>query len=102
MYSYNERIKELRKKLGKTQSQMAEEIGVSVDLISKIEQGQRSLSMSMLVLLAEYFDVSTDYILKGADTDFLIELGDLFSYIPDSDKPKVKKIIKSILVNWFD
>lgn len=57
------RIKELRKSRGMNQEALASYMGVSQQTISKIERNTDSLSMDILIRLAEYFNVTTDYLL---------------------------------------
>ena len=57
------RLKELRKANGLTQDQLAEVFNMSTRAISTWETGERSPTIEMLVRLADYFDVSTDYLL---------------------------------------
>ncbi len=56
-------IKTLRKQKGKTQERFAEDIGVSIQTVSRWEHGQNYPDISMLPVLADYFEVSTDYLL---------------------------------------
>lgn len=58
------RIAELRKKLGLTQTRLGEEIGVSQQTISKYENGNENISGDMLLLLSKFFKVPIDYILR--------------------------------------
>lgn len=62
-----ERLKELRqdKKIG--QVELASGIGVSKGVISFWENGLREPTMSSLIALAEFFDVSIDYLVGIKD-----------------------------------
>lgn len=59
-----DKIIHLRKKEGWSQEQLAEKVGVSRQSISKWEGAQSIPDMNKLLILAEIFDVSTDYLLK--------------------------------------
>lgn len=59
------RIAALRRKRGLSQTQLAQAVGVSPSAIGMYEQGRREPSAALLVALAHYFDVSTDYLLTG-------------------------------------
>ena len=61
------RIRELRKKRRLKQSEVGEAVGLSQKAISTIEGGQRTTSLGKLVLLAKFFNVSTDYLLGLKD-----------------------------------
>lgn len=62
-----DRIKALRKKKGITQTQLGEVLGVGQKSISMIEKGMCNPTTQQLVALSNYFEVSTDYILKGEE-----------------------------------
>ena len=51
------RIAELRKKLGLTQTRLGEEIGVSQQTISKYENGDENIPGDMLLALSKFFRV---------------------------------------------
>lgn len=56
-------IRKLRRKLGLTQKELGEQIGVSQQVISRMECERESISVDVLLRLASYFEVSTDRIL---------------------------------------
>lgn len=63
--SIAERIQQLRKAKGLSQEQLANEIGVSRQAVSKWESQQSLPDLDKIIILSEYFDVSTDYLLMG-------------------------------------
>ena len=68
MENVGERIKMLRKKLGLTQSELAQKLGLEWAAISKYETNRVPLTQDSLLRLAEVFNVTTDYILTGKHT----------------------------------
>lgn len=64
---FKERLSQLRKQAGLNQKQLAEKIGLSTNAISMMETGNRETTFKRLVLLAEFFHVSTDYLLGITD-----------------------------------
>lgn len=60
-----DRIQQLRKRKGISQEELADRIGVSRQAVSKWESGQTSPDLEKIVLLSEFFEVTTDYLLKG-------------------------------------
>ena len=60
---FSQRIYELRKQRGLSQKELGEAVGLSHKAISTIESGSRSTTVEKLVLLADFFGVSTDYLL---------------------------------------
>lgn len=63
------RIKELRKKRGINQTELAKAVNSSTTVISMIESNKGNPTVEVLNALSEYFDVSTDFILKGKETE---------------------------------
>ena len=59
----NMRLKELRESKGLTQKQVADVIGYSVLSYARYEKGEREPDIATLKTLADYFDVSVDYII---------------------------------------
>lgn len=62
-----DRIQALRKTKGISQEQLADEIGVSRQAVSKWESEQALPDLDKVILLGDYFGVSTDYLLKGIE-----------------------------------
>ena len=62
-----ERIHILRRRRKITQKELGEVIGVTAKSISTIESGLKSTTIENLVLLATFFNVSTDYLVGLKD-----------------------------------
>ena len=61
------RLKELRKSKGYTQIALQMKTGIEQALLSKFENGDRVPPTETLVRLADFYDVSIDYILCRTD-----------------------------------
>lgn len=61
------RIKELRQEKGLKQAEMAEFLGYILRHYQKVERGEINIPSLTLVKLADYFEVSTDYLLGRSD-----------------------------------
>ena len=61
------RLKELRVKKEKTQLQVQMETGIEQALLSKYENGVRVPPTETLMILADYYGVSMDYIMGRTD-----------------------------------
>ena len=57
------RLKELREDLDIKQKEIADYLHIKQNTYSQYENGQRQLPIDVLIKLAEYYNVSTDYIL---------------------------------------
>lgn len=60
-------FKELRQKKGLTQLQLANKLYISQNTCSRFESGVRPMPAEILIRLSEYYEVSTDYILRLTD-----------------------------------
>lgn len=63
------RLKTLRKANGMTQEKAVEELNISIEHLGNMERGQGKPSLELLVEIALYFHVSTDYLLLGRELD---------------------------------
>lgn len=65
----NATIKRLRKERGLTQEQLAEQLGVSIMTVRRLEWGQTSPNTKMIADLANVLDVKPEEFLDNGDAD---------------------------------
>ena len=58
-------LRALRKARGMTLKEVAERVGVAESTVSQYENGKRDPDFETLLKLAELFDVSVDYLMRG-------------------------------------
>lgn len=106
------RIAELRKQKGISQSELAQALNVSPSTIGMWETDQRAIKDDNLSSLADYFSVTTDYLLgrnqapDWADKDDLIELDKILDSnvdmayggetLTDEERQRVKDILTGL------
>ena len=56
------RLKELRKKKGMSQLRLATDLNTTQNTISRYETGEREPGIDELIKIADYFNVSVDYL----------------------------------------
>ncbi len=61
------RLKELRKKHRISQLKLGMDLCLNQNTISRYESGEREADYATLILIADYFDVSIDYLLGRTD-----------------------------------
>ncbi len=61
------RLKELRKKRKISQLKLGMDLSINQNSISRYENGEREADYATLILFADYFDVSIDYLLERTD-----------------------------------
>ncbi|MDO4275782.1 MAG: helix-turn-helix transcriptional regulator [Eubacteriales bacterium] len=69
--NFAEKIFALRKSRNLTQEQLAEQLNVSRQSISKWESGQAVPELEKVVAMSQIFDVTIDYLLKPSEIDEL-------------------------------
>lgn len=69
--NFAEKIFSLRKSRNLTQEQLAEQLNVSRQSISKWESGQATPELEKVVAMSQIFDVTIDYLLKPSEIDEL-------------------------------
>ncbi len=62
-----ERIRDLREEKNMTQKQIAELLGMSQTGYSKYETGENDIPTAVLIKLADFYNISIDYMLGRAD-----------------------------------
>lgn len=72
--NFGENIKKLRKNQGLTQEQLADKLGVSPQAISKWENGHNMPDITLLVDIADCFNMTVDELLKGLKVSSQINL----------------------------
>ena len=61
------RLRELRKSKGISQLRLALDLNTNQNTISRYETGEREPGISELIRIADYFDVSIDYLVGRTD-----------------------------------
>ena len=64
----DQKIKMLREKKGITQSELAHQLGITRSGVNAWEMGISTPSTHYIILLAKFFNVSSDYLLGLSDT----------------------------------
>lgn len=64
---FAEKISTLRNLKGLSQEALGKELGVTKATISRIESTDRAVSVDLLCALADYFNVSLDYLVGRSD-----------------------------------
>lgn len=63
----SDRIQYLRKTKGISQEELADKVGVSRQAVSKWESEQSTPDLEKVIIMSDFFGVTTDYILKGIE-----------------------------------
>lgn len=102
---HGERLKKLRKDKKLTQTQLGEKINVTKVSISGYESGDRSPDTDNLRRLADFFGVTTDYLLgrsddpelteKEEDEKLYKELDEILDNLPEDERNRLWAKIKA-------
>ena len=92
---FQTRLRELRKGKQLNQTKLGNEIGVTLKQIQRYELGENEPTASILIALADFFDVSLDYLVgKGGEK---MDLADVSEVVELSDSEDVNRYLKK---NW--
>ncbi|WP_027826369.1 helix-turn-helix domain-containing protein [Ligilactobacillus saerimneri] len=103
-----QRIRDLRKQKKMSQSELAKIIGVTQTTITAWETGKAEPASSAVANLADYFGVTTDYLLgrpeekkeKDSNSVDLADMDALLTYqgkqIPDQDRELINDLLKRL------
>lgn len=69
---YIKRMRDLREDNDKTQQEIAEILNTSQTMYARYERGANELPIHHLIALANYYNVSTDYLLGRTDNTNLL------------------------------
>ncbi|MBR3919851.1 MAG: helix-turn-helix transcriptional regulator [Clostridia bacterium] len=61
------RLRELRKKKGISQLKLAMDLNMNQNSVSRYENGEREADYVTLIKIADYFNVSIDFLLERTD-----------------------------------
>ena len=96
-------IKELRRRNSMSQKQLSERLGISQQTVAKWESGQAAPKPAMIKRIAEYFDVSADYLLgikpKVDDRDVIAALFGKTDDVTDDMYSDVKRFAEFVKQN---
>jgi len=106
------RLKYLREERNLTQKELAEKLGISPSAIGMYESDKRNPDTYMLNILANFFNVSVDYILGRtnvkksilSDKDITVALHSEYDYdeLPDEARKEIENFIKYMKDKYKD
>lgn len=84
----SEKLYTLRRKSGLSQEQLAEQLNVSRQAISKWEAGQSIPESDKLLSISNYFNVSLDYLMKDETQDTISEKEQINTSLRTGDRTR--------------
>lgn len=105
--AYYKRIRELREDNDKTQKEIAEYLGTPYQYYAVYEKGGSEISFERAIALADYYNVSLDYIAERTNSKKGMSYGELteteqilliaLSKMNSEEKKKISELLKLIL-----
>ena len=94
------RIRELRKSRGISQSELAQAVGLNHSTIAKYELGNRSVNIDTIRKMCDYFGCSMDYLMGQPERAASDDEGIIIAYraLNDRDRKIVDMIFHDYLV----
>jgi len=98
MLSLGKKIYEARKKKGLTQEKLAEEMDINVSYISKIERGEKGISLETFVDFTRILEVDPAYLIDVPNYILSKDLSDLNVLCSKATQKELKIIIGMVKV----
>lgn len=95
--TFGKRLKELREARKLRQNTVAQACGVAVATYANWEQGRTLPPINQIPLLADFFEVSTDFLLGTSKREAVDRLASRMMSLPESYRPIVEALIDQIL-----
>ena len=103
---FTERLKTLRKEVGLTQKEISQEFGIKQPQYNRWENGGRKPSQETLEKIANFFNVSIDYLLGNSDIknpeDELSNVEILFRKTSKNMTPEQKEVFQRELLEFME
>ncbi len=106
---FSTRVKELREKAGLSMDQLAKQLGITKSRVNMWENNGTVPRMNVLVELAKFFNVTTDYLLGNDDTSNLslnnTRLSTLqrnLGKLSEADFEKAEGMLKAVFMDIFN
>ena len=98
------RIREIREYQHFTREQLSEKANISIQFLSDIENGYKSMTALTIINLAKALNISTDYILLGkSSSDNSNErdeiIFNLLAALPEEKKQSIEELIRLFIKN---
>ena len=100
-----EKIKILRKKVGLSQQDLADKVGIHITHLSRLENGHLQPSLDAVRKLMDIFEVSADYLLNDDTETYEVKINDkslaekirLIDTLEEKEREALSQVIDSML-----
>jgi len=106
---FSTRVKELREKAGLSMDQLAKQLGITKSRVNMWENNGTVPRMNILVELAKFFNVTTDYLLGNDDARNLSPENTRLSTLQrnlgklsEADLEKAERMLKAVFMEIFN
>ena len=89
------RIRKMRAVRSMTRQNLADEIGISVDALRKIEKGTNGAKIDTLVSIAQFLCISLDYLVCGCERK--TEIDALFAGLKETEKQFIQNMVLNVV-----
>lgn len=96
---FSQKLKDLRKQHNLTQAELAKKLNVGTSTIGMYESSIRRPSYEVLKKIANYFNVTVDYLIDDNNIESLEDIDDLIAFTKNIKKlsPKQKEQIQGFI-----
>jgi transcriptional regulator with XRE-family HTH domain len=101
---FQERLKKLRKERNLSQDEVGKPLNISGRTVGNYESGEREPSLGTLIKIADFYDVSLDYLMGRTDSrglDSVSEEVSILEKLPDEAKDEVRVLLEYIRYKYL-
>ncbi len=102
MSTFGKRLKQLREKKDLTQQELAEFLSINRDALAKWETDKAYPDLDMVRDIAEFYDVTTDYLIGKDDRTFETRVNEIIKSNKGVLDQKEQEFLLEMINNYFE
>jgi transcriptional regulator with XRE-family HTH domain len=99
--SIGQKLRAERERIGQTQEQVAEVLGITPAFVGHIERSERSMSLNTLIKFCNHYHVTIDYLLSDIlppeDDNALSQIADILKDKSSDQQAAILDILRSVI-----
>jgi Predicted transcriptional regulators len=102
MSTFGNRLKQLREDTKLTQKELAERLSVNRDALAKWETDRAFPDLTMIKAIAEFFMVTTDYLLERDDNAFEVQVANVLRENRGLLSKEEEAFLLAMIINYIE
>ncbi|MGN1087216.1 MAG: helix-turn-helix domain-containing protein [Porcipelethomonas sp.] len=99
---FSKRLVQLREQRGITQQELADKLGITRQSLSLYEKAERTINIELLAKIADFFDVSADYLMGRTDVSSMNEDIQIACKVTGLSEISIEKLMDLYTKKWIN